>query len=84
VHLLSGTSMAAAHVSGLVAYSLSLYGQMEPRDMLNLLEHWATKDVINMTDTAKDAGTPNRLARNDVPDGDDYDDNNIGHAVDNL
>jgi oryzin len=55
----SGTSMAAPHVAGLVAYFMSLYGAHTPRQMMDRLSQWATRDMV------KDAmGSPNLIAFN--------------------
>ena len=84
-HSLSGTSMAAAHVAGIVAYLLSVHGQMETSDMLDLLVSLSVKGVIRMSRPAKQANTPNRLAQSGVPvDNGDHNDNNISHAGNNL
>lgn len=40
-----GTSMAAAYVSGTVAYMLSLYGPMKPSEVLEKLNTWATVEA---------------------------------------
>jgi len=77
--------MASAHVTGIVAYLLSVHGQMETSDMLDLLVSLSVKGVIIMSDPAKQANTPNRLAQSGVPvDNGDHNDNNIGHAGNNL
>ncbi|KAG0198775.1 serine protease [Mortierella sp. GBA30] len=68
---ISGTSMAAPHIAGLIAYYLSLAppsdsgfssGSISPKDMKALLKKTATKDVL----TGVDRNTPNLLAYNSV------------------
>ncbi|KZS88591.1 subtilisin-like protein [Sistotremastrum niveocremeum HHB9708] len=60
----SGTSMAAPHVSGLIAYLIQLYGNRTPADMKTLLRTLSLKGVLNQTSIKDDS--PNYLARNDV------------------
>jgi len=70
-NVISGTSMAAPHVAGLMAYFLSLQpkkgdndykGETTPADMLKFLMDTATKDTIkNVPDD-----TPNLLVYNQV------------------
>ncbi|KAJ8507395.1 hypothetical protein ONZ45_g10228 [Pleurotus djamor] len=54
----SGTSMASAHVAGIVAYFLYTDGPMSPGAMSNLIIERSLKDVLSNIPT----GTPNRLA----------------------
>ncbi|TFK74458.1 peptidase 1 [Pluteus cervinus] len=61
-NVLSGGSMAAAHVAGLVAYLLSINGPMTPSALEALLKQLCRKDIIS----GVPAGTLNCLAQNDV------------------
>lgn len=44
--LVSGTSMAAAHIAGLVAYLIALQGKVSPAKMLTKLTDLSTKDAL--------------------------------------
>lgn len=44
--LVSGTSMAAAHIAGLVAYLITLQGNVSPAKMLAKLTALSTKDAL--------------------------------------
>ncbi|KAH8824299.1 peptidase 1 [Flagelloscypha sp. PMI_526] len=57
---LQGTSMAAPHVSGLIAYWISIYGNMSPAAMKAFLVKKALKKVL----TSIPSGTANLLAYN--------------------
>ncbi|KAG6887646.1 hypothetical protein C0995_013751 [Termitomyces sp. Mi166 len=58
--ILSGTSMATPHVSGLVASFLSRYGNMNPARMMDVLKRFALNDTLTIG--LAYAITPNRLA----------------------
>ncbi|KAH8825819.1 serine protease [Flagelloscypha sp. PMI_526] len=55
--LLDGTSMATPHVSGLVAYLISAYGNRSPADMQDLIKTVALQGKLSDLPD----GTPNRL-----------------------
>ncbi|KAI0357075.1 serine proteinase [Trametes cingulata] len=55
-----GTSFAAPHVSGLVAYFVSLAGNVSPEEMMGRVTHVALQNVLSDIP----AGTPNLLANN--------------------
>ena len=57
--------MAAAHVVGLITYSLSVR-RMGPEDMFKTILYWSNKGVLRLSNTAMYVGTPNRLVRNDI------------------
>ncbi|KAF8665762.1 hypothetical protein AX16_000210 [Volvariella volvacea WC 439] len=57
-NMLSGSSMAAAHVAGIVAYLISVHGNMSPAAMESLLKQFCTKGAL----TGVPSGTPNCLA----------------------
>lgn len=59
----SGTSMAAPHVTGLVAYLIMRYGNKTPAGMKTFVDKLSLKGALK-TDTLKNS--PNKLARNDV------------------
>jgi len=61
---LSGTSMAGAHVAGLVAYFLSIDRSLTPRTVTELLDRLAVQGLVTMPEAARRAGTPNKLAWN--------------------
>lgn len=63
--VLSGTSMAAAYVSGLGAYLLALEGPRDGVALCERIKELATKDVL----TSTPAGTANRLIFNGNPSG---------------
>jgi len=65
VRYLDGSSMAAAHVVGLLTYSLSVR-RMGPEDMFKTILYWSNKGVLRLSNTAMYVGTPNRLVRNDI------------------
>lgn len=58
----SGVSMAGAHVAGLAAYLLSLTGPIPPATVISDLITMSLKNAL----TGVPAGTPNRLASNNV------------------
>jgi subtilisin family serine protease len=60
VNLLSGTSCAAAHVAGLVAYFVSVRGNQHPNYMKEYIKELATRNAL---DDIPD-GTLNYLAFN--------------------
>ncbi|KAK4451325.1 peptidase S8/S53 domain-containing protein [Podospora aff. communis PSN243] len=62
VATLSGTSMAAAHVSGLAAYFLGLKPNMSPVELGEYIQSIATRDVI----AGLPADTKNLLAYNGI------------------
>ncbi|KAI0077286.1 serine protease [Panus rudis PR-1116 ss-1] len=57
-----GSTTAAPHVAGLIAYLFSVEGKQSPSAVADRLQDLALKNVI----TGIPAGTPNILARNDV------------------
>jgi subtilisin family serine protease len=59
-NILSGTSMAAAHIAGLGAYFLAREGPMTPVELCERLKEAARKDVLS----GVPAGTVNLLAYN--------------------
>jgi len=46
-HVLSGTSMATPHVSGLIAYSIALDGDCSPTDMKEDLQDAGVRDALD-------------------------------------
>ncbi|KAH8806959.1 peptidase S8/S53 domain-containing protein [Flagelloscypha sp. PMI_526] len=64
--ILSGTSMAAPHVSGLVAYFISLMGNKSPADMAQLLKSKGQSGKISkiMAFLLPEGSTVNLLAHN--------------------
>ncbi|KAG5732405.1 hypothetical protein E4T56_gene11328 [Termitomyces sp. T112] len=56
--VLDGTSMAAPHISGMIACFISRYGNVEPAKMAERLKRWSSKDILSNIPH----GTPNRLA----------------------
>ncbi|HET9054807.1 MAG TPA: S8 family serine peptidase, partial [Cyclobacteriaceae bacterium] len=71
-HLLSGTSMAAPHVTGIVAIYLTEHPNATPAEITNIITSRATAGII----TGLDAVSPNLLAFSDPPvdtcSGDEY------------
>ncbi|KAG8937330.1 subtilisin-like serine protease [Tulasnella sp. 418] len=59
-NILSGTSMATPHVSGLAAYLLSIHGSKSPEALAKMIKNLAVKKVIS--DIPED--TPNLLIQN--------------------
>ncbi|OAA70236.1 subtilisin-like protease Pr1B [Cordyceps fumosorosea ARSEF 2679] len=63
---LSGTAMAAAHITGLAAYVAALEGFPGAEELCKRIQALATKDVLTNIPNAP-AGTPNLLAFNGNP-----------------
>ncbi|KAJ3538909.1 hypothetical protein NMY22_g4974 [Coprinellus aureogranulatus] len=62
IKTISGTSMAAPHVAGLVAYLISVYGDAHPFLISHAVKSIASKGVLNPLTLP--AGTPNLLISN--------------------
>lgn len=60
--LLSGTSMASPHITGLAAYFLGFYGKMDPEELGETIKAHATKDIISSI--FPNTGTHNFLSFN--------------------
>ncbi|PFH47214.1 hypothetical protein AMATHDRAFT_50473 [Amanita thiersii Skay4041] len=61
-NMISGTSMATPHVSGLVAYLIGLQGNVSPAAMTTKIQSLAVKGVL----TGIPSGTINALAQNGI------------------
>lgn len=60
-HTLSGTSMAAAHVSGVAALYLGESGDLTPRQLKSAILDDARKGMVKGLKSPKYNGTPNRI-----------------------
>jgi len=44
---MSGTSMAAPHVTGIIATLISLYGNISPSEMITVIQNLGIKGALN-------------------------------------
>jgi subtilisin family serine protease len=61
-NVISGTSMATPHVTGLGAYFLGFYGKISPADLTNTIKSFSSKNYVQKV--SANSGTPNALVFN--------------------